>query len=121
MIARAVLAAGPRLRRRRRPAQETPRAAPGAAPAVAGAPSSAARERWEKLSPSEKDVLRKRWQTFQEMTPERQAELKSRLDRWRSLPPATSGPRSPRPGTASASSRPTSGGRCCSSSAGTAR
>ena len=43
-------------------------------------PSQAARDRWDNLSPAEKDVLRQRWRTFQEMTPERQAELRARLE-----------------------------------------
>ena len=54
---------------------------------AATAPSPGARERFESLSPEQREALRERWRQFQALPPERQAELRGRLERLRSLPP----------------------------------
>ena len=61
--------------------QSTP---PGDAPA---ATEQGALERWQKLTPEEKQELRDRYQRWKALPPEEKADLQKRYDNWRRLSP----------------------------------
>ena len=54
-------------------------------PARAEEPPADARERWEQLSPEEKELLRERWRAYQGLPHRRKEELAEALRRFRSL------------------------------------
>jgi hypothetical protein len=44
-------------------------------------------ERWQRMTPQEKQELRDRFQRWQNLPPEQKEELKRKLETWRNLPP----------------------------------
>lgn len=44
------------------------------------------RERWEKLSPEQREKLRERYRQFEKLPPEQQKKMRERYQRFRSLP-----------------------------------
>ncbi len=60
--------------------------APGATVAVEK-DYSALKERWQKMSPEQRDQLRHRFNNFKQLPPERQERIRNRLKQFQKLPP----------------------------------
>ena len=50
-------------------------------------PSDAARERWQKLSPEQREKLRERHREFEKLPPEEQQRVRKNFERWQKLSP----------------------------------
>ncbi len=64
-----------------------PTMVPADAPCRRAGAAPGARERWDRLSPEQKERLRERWRAYQALPPERREELQEKLRRFRALPP----------------------------------